>query len=304
MCLVVVTILYVYQDLEIYADWSSNSNGKLSNFNDKFCLSLIHVWWIWFRPEDGRSMKSICLLQLCRLGVIVYDWLDITWLKNYYNFGFDHFQMAWRNSGITGLVDLILGNSGPFASGDWILPDLTIQGSINLNSGLQTFPNTFYFSYATRRTRKILGFTVPSSIWGIHPMLIIRVLQMCQWRFPAGTPPPYKGYRSVGLHIMQIILRHGCWILSLFGAHLIAILSTLLYRDEDWEHNDGALNTISMTHPRLPVEHPNFHVVDDSECHPLQPGIWSVLLTLNTYTWTRIIIAMLLIFTIPLNFSS
>lgn len=191
------------------------------------------------QPEDGRSMKSICLLQLCRLGVIVYDWLDITWLKNYYNFGFDHFQMAWRNSGITGLVDLILGNSGPFASGDWILPDLTIQGSINLNSGLQTFPNTFYFSYATRRTRKILGFTVPSSIWGIHPMLIIRVLQMCQWRFPAGTPPPYKGYR-----------------------------------DEDWEHNDGALNTISMTHPRLPVEHPNFHVVDDSECHPLQPGIW------------------------------
>ncbi|XP_074574157.1 uncharacterized protein LOC141830645 isoform X1 [Curcuma longa] len=191
------------------------------------------------QPEDGRSMKSICLLQLCRLGVIVYDWLDITWLKNYYNFGFDHFQMAWRNSGITGLVDLILGNSGPFASGDWILPDLTIQGSINLNSGLQTFPNTFYFSYATRRTRKILGFTVPSSIWGIHPMLFIRVLQMCQWRFPAGAPPPYKGYR-----------------------------------DEDWEHNDGALNTISMTHPRLPVEHPSFYVVDDSECHPLQPGIW------------------------------
>ncbi|ONK67126.1 uncharacterized protein A4U43_C06F15980 [Asparagus officinalis] len=25
------------------------------------------------QPDDGRSMKSICLLQLCRQGVIVYD---------------------------------------------------------------------------------------------------------------------------------------------------------------------------------------------------------------------------------------
>lgn len=45
-------------------------------------------------------------------------------------------------------------------------------------------------------------------------------------------------------------------------------------RDEDWEDNDGALNTVSMTHPWLPVEHPSHFVVDDSECHPLQPGIW------------------------------
>ena len=48
-------------------------------------------------------------------------------------------------------------------------------------------------------------------------------------------------------------------------------------RDEDWEDNDGALNTISMTHPRIPTEHPNHFVVDDSECHPLRPGIWFVL---------------------------
>ncbi|XP_042430670.1 lipase-like [Zingiber officinale] len=191
------------------------------------------------RPEDGRFMKPISLLQFCRLGVIIYDWLDISWLKHYYNFGFDHFQMGWRNAGLSGLVDLLLGNTGPFASGDWILPDLTIQGSIRLNSGLQTFPNTFYFSYATKRTRKVFGFTIPSSILGIHPLLFLRVMQMCQWRFPRNAPPPYKGYR-----------------------------------DEDWEDNDGALNTISMTHPRLPMEHPNKFVADDSKCHPLQPGIW------------------------------
>lgn len=47
-------------------------------------------------------------------------------------------------------------------------------------------------------------------------------------------------------------------------------------RDEDWQENDGALNTISMTRPLLPVEHPSRFVKDDSECHPLQPGIWLV----------------------------
>jgi hypothetical protein len=47
-------------------------------------------------------------------------------------------------------------------------------------------------------------------------------------------------------------------------------------RDEDWEDNDGALNTLSMTHPRIPVEHPSCFVVNDSNCHPLQPGIWYV----------------------------
>lgn len=140
-------------------------------------------------------MKSISLLQLCRLGVIFYDWLNISWLKNYYNFGFDHFKMEWRKTGITGLFDLLLGNHGPFASGDWILPDLTIQGSIKLNSRLQTFPNTFYFSYATKRTRKFMGLTLPSSVLGIHPMLFIRLLQMSQWRHPSNVPPPYKGYR-------------------------------------------------------------------------------------------------------------
>ncbi|CAL4900729.1 unnamed protein product [Urochloa decumbens] len=189
--------------------------------------------------EDGKSMKSICLLQLCRIGVIVYDWLDIPWLKNYYNFGFDHYEMSRRKVGFSGLIDLLLGYTGPFASGDWILPDLTIQGAIKLNSTLKTFPNTFYFSYATKKTRKLFGITVPSSVLGVHPMLFLRVLQMCMWRHPQNAPLPYKGYR-----------------------------------DEDWEDNDGALNTISMTYPRIPIEHPHRFVVDDSDCHPLQPGIW------------------------------
>ncbi|CAL9144431.1 unnamed protein product [Musa hybrid cultivar] len=199
----------------------------------------IRTYYDGMRPGNGRTMKSICLLQLCRIGVTLFDWLDIAWLKNYYNFGFDHFEMGWRKTGVSGLAELLLGNTGPFATGDWILPDLTIEGSIKLNSGLRTFPNTFYFSYATKRTRKIFGLTVPSTILGVHPLLFLRVLQMCRWRFPRNASLPYKGYR-----------------------------------DEDWEDNDGALNTISMTHPRLPIEHPSLLVVDDSTCLPLQPGIW------------------------------
>ncbi|KAJ4955175.1 hypothetical protein NE237_011958 [Protea cynaroides] len=191
------------------------------------------------QTEDGRSMKQVCLLQLCRLGVIMYEWLDIPWLKNYYDFGFSHFNMSWKKVGVSGLVDCLLGNTGPFASGDWILPDLTIQGSMRLNSHLNTFPNTFYFSYATKRTKKIMGITLPSSILRIHPLFFIRIFQMSQWRHPPDVLPPYKGYR-----------------------------------DEDWQDNDGALNTISMTHPRIPVEHPSRIIVDDSECQPLQPGIW------------------------------
>lgn len=140
-------------------------------------------------------MKPICLLQLCRIGVIIYDWLDIPWLKAYYNFGFDHFDMSWKKIGLWGLLDYFMGNSGPFASGDWILPDLTIQGSIQLNSCLHTFPNTYYFSYATKRTRKFLGVTIPSSIRHIHPLLFLRALQMSQWRHPPDVSPPYKGYR-------------------------------------------------------------------------------------------------------------
>lgn len=91
----------------------------------------------------GRSLKPVCLLQLCRLGVILYDWLDISWLKEYYNFGFDHYNMSWRRAGVRGLMDLLMGNTGPFASGDWVLPDLTIQGSLRLNSRLSTFQNIF-----------------------------------------------------------------------------------------------------------------------------------------------------------------
>jgi hypothetical protein len=81
---------------------------------------------------------------------------------------------------------------------------------------------------------------VPSGVTTIHPLLFVRVLQMCRWRYPAGVAhPPYPGYR-----------------------------------DEDWEDNDGALNTFSMTHPRIPVEHPSVQVENDEDCHPLRPGIW------------------------------
>ncbi|XP_051149122.1 uncharacterized protein LOC127263881 [Andrographis paniculata] len=189
--------------------------------------------------EDGKSLKPICLLQVCRVGVILYDWFDIQWLKNYYNFGFDHFNISRKKTNLWGLVGCLMGKSGPFASGDWILPDLTFQGSIKINSCIQTFPTTYYFSYATKRTRQLMGITVPSSIVGIHPLLFIRVFQMSQWRYPSESNHPYKGYS-----------------------------------DEDWRDNDGALNTVSMTHPRLPFEHPSCSVVNDSYAQPSQPGIW------------------------------
>ncbi|RDX58349.1 hypothetical protein CR513_62341, partial [Mucuna pruriens] len=184
-------------------------------------------------------MKAFSQLQVWRIGVIIYDWFDISPLKKYCNFGLDHFNMSWKKMGIWGLVDCLLGNAGPFASGDWILPDLTIQGSIRLNYHLHTFPNTYYFSYATKRTWKVMGVTIYSWMLGVPPLLFFRVWQMSQCCHPPHVSPPYQGYRI-----------------------------------EDWQENDGTVNTISMTHPRLPIEHPSCLVEQDSECEPLQPGIW------------------------------
>ncbi|KAG4403066.1 hypothetical protein AAZX31_01G026500 [Glycine max] len=61
---------------------------------------------------------------------------------------------------------------------------------------------------------------------------------MSQWRYPPHVSPPFKGYRN-----------------------------------EDWQENDGTLNTISMTHPRLPIEQPSCLIKPDSDCELLQPGI-------------------------------
>ncbi|XBI67208.1 hypothetical protein VPH35_046607 [Triticum aestivum] len=190
------------------------------------------------RPEDDRSMSFVCLAQIYRVGTTIYHWLDIPWLKRYYDFGFDHFGMSWHTVGVSGLPSLLAGTSGPFATGDWILPDLTIQNATRMNADVRTFPNTFYFSYATRRTTKFCGVTVPSGVMHIHPLVFIHVMQLCRWRHFASEPPCKD------------------------------------YRDEDWEDNDGALNTFSMTHPRIPVEHPSLLVEDDSNRHRLQPGIW------------------------------
>jgi hypothetical protein len=134
------------------------------------------------------------LLQVCRVGSILHHWLNIPWLKRYYDFGFDHFGMSRRLVGVRGLAGLLLSRAGgPFATVDWILPDLTIQGAARINARARTF----YFSYASRRTARVRGLTVPDGVLGIHPLLFIRVLQMCRWRFPAHVQPPYKGYRSV-----------------------------------------------------------------------------------------------------------
>ncbi|CAN6197556.1 unnamed protein product [Urochloa humidicola] len=201
------------------------------------------------RPDNGgRTMRAACLLQVCRVGSVLYHWLDIPWLNRYYDFGFGHFGMSRRRVGVRGLADLLLrgganGKCGPFATGDWILPDLSIHGAARINARVRTFPDTFYFSYATRctaRRRGGGGTTVVPSL-GIHPLMFIRAMQMSRWRYLTGpcTPPPYEGYQ-----------------------------------DEDWEDNDGALNTFSMTHPRVPVEHPSAMVEEDGGGRPLRPGVW------------------------------
>lgn len=96
-------------------------------------------------------MKSFSLLQILRVGVLVYEWLDIPILKHYYDFGFDHYNLGWHKAGIRGLIDTLLNNSGPFAHGNWVLPDLSIQSALQLNKKLKTFDKTFYFRCVIRK---------------------------------------------------------------------------------------------------------------------------------------------------------
>lgn len=217
------------------ADWilSLTSLSGVLNGSTRIFLDGIN-------PDDGRSLVPISLLQVLRMGIVIYEWLNIPYLKRYYGFGFDHFDMSWRKIGLRGLAKSLFFQTGPFASYDWICSDLSIQVAVECNQHLQTFPNTYYFSYATQMTKKFWGFTFPSSIMGIHPLLLLRAFQMCQWRHPICSPLPYEGYR-----------------------------------DEDWHDNDGALNSISMLYPRFPVTHPNCQLGPDfKNGQALQPGVW------------------------------
>ncbi|KAE8698960.1 tryptophan aminotransferase 1 [Hibiscus syriacus] len=172
--------------------------------------------WDISKPDNGKTMKPVSLLQLCRIGVIIYDWLDIPWLKAYYNFGSVCHRRLDPSRSHDSRID---GNEQPSSD----IPRHIL----------------FQLRYQAHQEDPPRDGPVPSGILGIHPLLSIRVLQMSQWRHPSDVPPPYKGNR-----------------------------------DENWQDNDGALNTISMTHPRLPNEHPSRLVVDDSDCLLLQPGTW------------------------------
>ncbi|KAK2661966.1 hypothetical protein Ddye_000540 [Dipteronia dyeriana] len=110
-------------------------SGLLGHYSEWDEDHPIHFFGHSVGAQVVRVLQQMIADKLCRLGVIIYDWLDIPLLKYYYNFG---------------------------------------------------------------------------------------VLQVSQWTHPPNASPPYKGY----------------W-------------------DEDWWDNDGAMNTISMTYPRLPIEHPN-----------------------------------------------
>ncbi|CAI7823006.1 unnamed protein product [Closterium sp. NIES-54] len=191
--------------------------------------------------RDGVTMRPMCLLQVLRIGSIIFEWLDIAPLKAFYSFGFDHFPLSWRRVGLWGLVKALAGKTGPFASGDWMLPDLSLHRSMELNKKLHTHPNTYYFSYATVKTRNLMGWVVPAAL-SIHPLFTLRSLQLCLWRLPKHAPRPYP-----------------------------------TYRDKDWWHNDGALNTISMLYPRFPTPQPHSplpRIQPSQSTPPYKPGIW------------------------------
>eukprot|EP00271_Cylindrocystis_brebissonii_P004607 TRINITY_DN1638_c0_g3_i2.p1 TRINITY_DN1638_c0_g3~~TRINITY_DN1638_c0_g3_i2.p1 ORF type:complete len:330 (-),score=26.47 TRINITY_DN1638_c0_g3_i2:453-1442(-) len=190
-------------------------------------------------PSDGLTIRTISLAQVLRFIVIALEWLELPGSRQMYRWGFDHFRLSWRERGFKGLFQLLRGEIGPFHTPDWILPDLSIQTAVRLNQRLKTYPGTYYFSYATVKTRRVMGRTLPAT-QGIHPLFFLRTLQMSQWRHPRSAELPHEGYR-----------------------------------DEDWHDNDGAVNTVSMLYPRIPFPHPNQPLkVGLKTRQPFKPGVW------------------------------
>lgn len=133
------------------------------------------------RAEDGKSMKSFSLLQVLRVGVLLYEWLDIPFLKRYYDFGFDHYNLQWHKAGITGLLDTLFNRSGPFVHDNWVLPDLSIQSSVELNKKLRTFDKTFYFrcvkwkNYFDSESCRILFWKSFNCFWYLEQIVLVIV---------------------------------------------------------------------------------------------------------------------------------
>lgn len=82
--------------------------------------------------------------------MLLLEWLDIPLLKRYYDFGFDHYNLEWHKAGFTGLVNTLLNKTGPFASANWVVSDLSVQSALQLNKKLKTFDRTFYFRCVER----------------------------------------------------------------------------------------------------------------------------------------------------------
>ncbi len=137
-------------------------------------------------------MKSISLLQVLRVAVLVYEWLDIPALKRYYDFGFDHYNLPWHKAGMSGLRDTVLGRSGPFAKGNWVLPDLSIQHAVEVNKRLQTYPNTYYFRY-TKNTKELFLFfynffaQILLCLCWVSEMMVWFFLPTCLWFYSYAT---------------------------------------------------------------------------------------------------------------------
>lgn len=108
--------------------------------------------------------------------------------------------MSRKKAGFGGLVDCLFGNTGPFVSSDWVIPDLTIQGSTQINRQLNTFPDTYYFSYASKATKIVEGKVIPMKLQGGRAWYCIQGTWIGKWRYPT-IQLPYKEYRRVMIEL-------------------------------------------------------------------------------------------------------
>jgi hypothetical protein len=159
--------------------------------------------------------------------------------EHLYDFDLEHWpDIAERQPSET-VMDYLnrVGESKLFKGEDNAAYDLTLQALRDQNSKIETYPNTFYFSYVTEQTTQLLFSSHHVPDLGMNPML-------AGFAFYMGTHPFADGS---------------------FGYNE--------FKSADWRENDGAVPSFSQMYPRIAGNHPVGGPISNQR-ENFQPSRW------------------------------
>lgn len=156
-------------------------------------------------------------------------------IEDFYDFDLGHWGLTRQKT--ESLSDFIgkIANTKLFKEKDNAAYDLTVQALIEQNKLIQTFPNTYYFSYVTEQTN-----------W----------MPLTGTQFPDFCMNPFLAVAS-----------------AYMGAKTFASSLYPGFKNSDWWENDGAVSSYSQMYPRISGTHPVAGEFSDATS-TFEPGAW------------------------------